>query len=123
MVEDVRPQLTIVVPAYNEARTIGRILERIAASPFTKEIVVVDDRSTDGTREFLEDVTRGSRIFSGPDGGPVPVRVVLLPENRGKGAALRRGFVEARGEIVLVQDADLEYDPRDYPKLVEPILQ
>jgi glycosyltransferase involved in cell wall biosynthesis len=123
VVEDVRPQLTIVVPAYNEARTIGRILERIAASPFTKEIVVVDDRSTDGTREFLEDVTRGSRIFSGPDGGPVPVRVVLLPENRGKGAALRRGFVEARGEIVLVQDADLEYDPRDYPKLVEPILQ
>ena len=111
------------MPAYNEERTIGRILERVAASPFTKEIVVVDDGSTDGTRAYLEGITRGSTVFPGPDGRPVPVRVVLLPGNRGKGAALRHGFAEVRGEIVLIQDADLEYDPRDYAKLLEPILQ
>ncbi|HKY61436.1 MAG TPA: glycosyltransferase family 2 protein [Gemmatimonadota bacterium] len=113
----------MVMPAYNEERTIGRILERVAASPFTKEIVVVDDGSTDGTRAYLEGITRGSTVFPGPDGRPVPVRVVLLPGNRGKGAALRHGFAEVRGEIVLIQDADLEYDPRDYAKLLEPILQ
>ena len=123
MAEGARPQLTVVVPVYNEERTIGRILERVAASPFAKEIVVVDDRSTDGTREYLEGITHGTTTFSGPDGRPVPVRVVLLSENRGKGAALRKGFAQARGEIVLIQDADLEYDPRDYPKLLEPILQ
>ncbi|MGH7564922.1 MAG: glycosyltransferase family 2 protein [Gemmatimonadota bacterium] len=123
MDEPGRPTLSVVVPAYNEESTIATILERIAAVPFSKEIVVVDDGSTDGTRTFLERVQRGEAIFSGPDGRPVPVRVLCQTGNRGKGAALRRGFSEVRGDIVVVQDADLEYDPRDYPKLVEPILQ
>ncbi len=113
----------MVVPAYNEESTIARILERIAAAPFSKEIVVVDDGSTDGTRAYLDRVQGGEATFRGPDGRPVPVRVLHQAENRGKGAALRRGFSEVRGDIVLVQDADLEYDPRDYPKLLEPILQ
>ncbi|MGH7550746.1 MAG: glycosyltransferase family 2 protein [Gemmatimonadota bacterium] len=123
MQESGRPILSVVVPAYNEESTIATILERIAAVPFSKEIVVVDDGSTDGTRAFLERVQRGEATFPGPDGRPVPVRVLYQSGNRGKGAALRHGFSEARGDIVLVQDADLEYDPRDYPRLLDPILQ
>ncbi len=117
------PTLSVVVPVYNEASTLPRILERIAADRFPKEIVVVDDGSTDGTRAYLERVQRGEETLAGPDGRPVPVRVLYQSRNMGKGAALRRGFSEVRGDIVLVQDADLEYDPRDYPKLLEPILQ
>ncbi len=104
--------LSIVMPVYNERRTIATILERIdaVALPVRKEIVVVDDGSTDGTREFLQGLDR-------PD-----VRVFLQPENRGKGAALHRGIAEARGDIIVVQDADLEYDPHEYGQLIAPIL-
>lgn len=116
------PLLSVVVPAYNERATIGEILRRVAVAPFGKEIVVVDDGSTDGTREFLASIADGPGELADASGEPVEVRVLLHERNRGKGAALRTGFAAARGEIVLVQDADLEYDPADYPRLLEPIL-
>jgi glycosyltransferase involved in cell wall biosynthesis len=117
-----RPLLSVVIPVFNERRTIEKVLDRVAAAPFDKEMVVVDDASLDGTRDFLVGVARGETVYRDGAGQPVPVRVFFEPSNRGKGAAVRRGFTEARGEIVLVQDADLEYDPADYPALLEPIL-
>jgi glycosyltransferase involved in cell wall biosynthesis len=115
------PLLTVVVAAYNERPTIDQLLERVARASYDKEVVVVDDASTDGTREFLEGVERGETSYADTTGRPVPVRVLFQPRNRGKGAALRRGFEAVGGAIVIIQDADLEYDPTDYPSLVEPI--
>jgi glycosyltransferase involved in cell wall biosynthesis len=106
------PKLSVVVPVYNERATIERILELIQAVGIEKEIVVVDDGSTDGTREFLVELAEQR---------DKNIRVFFQPENRGKGAAARHGFGEARGQIVLVQDADLELDPQDYFKLLAPI--
>jgi glycosyltransferase involved in cell wall biosynthesis len=102
----------VIVPAFNEAETIDELLSQVLASPVVAEIIVVDDGSTDGTRERLRDVeSRESRI-----------RVVFHEKNRGKGAAVRTGIAEARSEIVVIQDADLEYDPSEYPVLLQPIL-
>jgi glycosyltransferase involved in cell wall biosynthesis len=109
-----RPLLSVIIPVYNERATIEELVRRVNAEHTDKEIIVVDDGSTDGTLEVL-------RRLNGDLG--VRMRVLPQPVNTGKGAALRRGFREARGEVVLVQDADLEYDPRDYPRLLTPLLR
>jgi glycosyltransferase involved in cell wall biosynthesis len=104
-------KLSVVIPVFNERHTIVPLLERVRSVPLQKEIIVVDDGSTDGTRELLS-------TLNGNDG----LRVLLQPRNRGKGAALRAGFEHVTGDIVVVQDADLEYDPAEYPALIQPIL-
>lgn len=103
--------LSVVIPCFNERSTIETIVARVLDSPYTQEIIVVDDGSTDGTREILEG-------FDDPR-----VRVILQAYNAGKGAALRRGFKEATADFVIVQDADLEYDPQDYAEVLGPLLR
>jgi glycosyltransferase involved in cell wall biosynthesis len=126
----VEPKVSVVIPVYNERGTIEEILRRVQDSELRKEIILVDDCSTDGTRQILENMSHlqagGETATLAQDGGdPVPlanIRFLFQEKNQGKGAALRRGFSEATGTIVLVQDADLEYDPRDYGRLLEPIM-
>jgi len=108
------PTLSVVMPVYNERSTIEEIIRRVAAVNIDKEIIVVDDFSTDGTREYL--AARANTE------GSSKIRFFFQDRNYGKGAALRRGFAEACGDIVVIQDADLELDPRDYGKLIAPIL-
>jgi glycosyltransferase involved in cell wall biosynthesis len=104
-------KLSVVMPVYNEVNTIETILSAVQAAPVDKEIILVDDFSTDGTRQKLQNLNRVGNI-----------RVLLHEKNRGKGAALRTGFQAATGDWVVIQDADLEYDPKDYPKLIQPIV-
>ena len=101
--------LSVVMPCYNERDTIGEIVRRVRAVPMNLEIIIVDDGSQDGTREILAGIEG--------DG----VRVIHHPENRGKGAALATGFAAATGDVIVVQDADLEYDPAEFPELIAPI--
>lgn len=109
------PKLSIIMPAYNEAGTIGEIIRSVRAAPLSEpwELIVIDDGSTDDTRSVLERV-----IAQTADN----IRVLSHEVNHGKGAAIRTALAHARGEVILIQDADLEYDPRDYPCLLEPIL-
>ncbi len=104
--------LSVIVPVFNEEKTISEILSRVRAVPIPKEIIVVDDGSTDGTREILASEVRST-----------DTRVFLHTRNFGKGGAVRTGLQNISGDIVLIQDADLEYDPRDYPSLLRPILE
>jgi glycosyltransferase involved in cell wall biosynthesis len=103
-------KLSVVIPVYNERQWIGDLVRRVRAVSVPKEVIIVDDGSTDGTREFLEEL-EGEEI-----------RVFHLPRNRGKGAALREGFRHVTGDVILVQDADLEYDPADWLRLLLPII-
>ncbi len=105
-------KLSIVIPVYNEVHTLEKLLQAVRDAPVNlpREIIAVDDASTDGTRELMRNL-------------PADVRCLYHERNQGKGAALRTGFAAATGDIVLIQDADLEYNPRDYPVLLAPILQ
>jgi glycosyltransferase involved in cell wall biosynthesis len=101
---------TVIIPAYNEAKTLREIIRRVQAMSIADEILVVDDGSVDGTGEILSEYK-----------APCPVRVITHAHNQGKGAAVRTGIQAATGEVIIIQDADLEYDPRDYPALLRPI--
>jgi glycosyltransferase involved in cell wall biosynthesis len=104
------PCLTVVMPCYNEAGTIREVVKQVLESPYTQELIVVDDGSTDSTSQILESLTDPR------------VRVLRQEPNQGKGAALRRGFAEATAPFVIVQDADLEYDPQEYGEVLQPLL-
>ena len=109
-------RLSIIIPMYNEESTIAQVLDEIAQvvlEGITKQIIAVDDGSTDRSAEIVQQFVEGS---------PLDVNLVISPENRGKGAAIRRGLKHITGDIVLIQDADTEYDPQDYPQLLAPIL-
>jgi glycosyltransferase involved in cell wall biosynthesis len=106
-------KLSVVVPVYNERSTLRTVVERVLAVPLDLELLCVDDGSSDGSQEILSQL----------EGQYPQIRVFLQPHNMGKGAALRRGIQEARGDFVIIQDADLEYDPGDFTALLEPLVQ
>ena len=122
-------KLSLVIPVYNELPTLREIVSRIAAVDLDKELVFVDDMSRDGSRELLTELREQGleRWLSAHDRQRPRLRtnevqVLLQPQNMGKGAALRAGFAAATGDIVVVQDADLEYDPQDLPRVIQPIV-
>lgn len=106
------PLLSVVMPCYNERATIDEIIRRVLAVPIRTELIVVDDGSTDGTREILVALSR-----------ELSFTLILQPANAGKGAALRRGFQDVTGDLVVIQDADLEYSPEEFPGLIELIIE
>jgi glycosyltransferase involved in cell wall biosynthesis len=114
--------LSIIIPVYNERETVMQLLRQVARQPVAlrKELIIVDDFSSDGTREFLQQVDLQNVLG---DNGANSVKLALHEKNQGKGAGVRTGLAQATGEVVLIQDADLEYDPADYPILLAPILE
>lgn len=104
--------ISVIIPVFNEAKTVKELVKRVQSVDLEKEIIIVDDASTDGTREVLNELTREQGIT-----------VLFHQLNQGKGAALRTAFKEVKGEIVIIQDADLEYDPFEYSKLIRPIME
>ncbi|MBT3515608.1 MAG: glycosyltransferase family 2 protein [Nitrospina sp.] len=104
-------KLSIVIPVYNEKKTLSELVSRVEAVNLEKEIIIIDDASTDGTRDLLKKYEGQERF-----------KVIYQSKNAGKGSALRAGFEKAEGEIIIVQDGDLEYDPKEYPQLIKPIL-
>ncbi|HEY4962258.1 MAG TPA: glycosyltransferase family 2 protein, partial [Terriglobales bacterium] len=114
--------LSIIIPVYNERQTVMQLLQQVAQQPLSlhKELIIVDDCSTDGTREFLRQADLEHVLGNN---GTNSVKLALHEKNQGKGAGVRTGLTQATGEIVLIQDADLEYDPSDYPILIAPILE
>jgi len=107
-----QPAVTIVIPVYNERETVSEILHRVFASPIPSEVIVVDDASSDGTGDALEKLK-----------AQYPIKLLRHERNQGKGAALRTGFAAVTGDLIIIQDADLEYDPREYPALLQPLLE
>lgn len=103
--------ISVVIPVYNEAKTVRELIDRVQSVPLDKEIIIVDDASSDGTRDVLGE-------FINREG----ITVLFHEKNQGKGAALRTAFQQVKGDIVIIQDADLEYDPQEYGKLIKPIL-
>jgi len=110
--------LSIVMPIYNERETLRTVVQKVMQVPIRKELILVDDASSDGTRDILRELEQEMA-----DDPLNSIRVEYHEQNRGKGAALKTGFEQARGDIVLVQDADLEYDPSEYPRLLQPIIE
>jgi glycosyltransferase involved in cell wall biosynthesis len=106
-------KLSVVMPVYNERATLREVVAKVLAVPLEIELICVDDGSRDGSREILSELQSENP----------QIRVILPPQNMGKGAALRRGIQEAAGDFVIIQDADLEYDPAEYPLMIEPLLQ
>jgi glycosyltransferase involved in cell wall biosynthesis len=108
----VDPLLSVVMPVYNERATIEEIIRRVLVVPIRTELIVVDDGSKDGTRDILTELVK-----------ELPFKLIFQPANAGKGAALRRGFAEVTGDLVVIQDADLEYSPEEFPGLIELIVE
>ncbi|MCX5806276.1 MAG: glycosyltransferase family 2 protein [Proteobacteria bacterium] len=125
--------ISVIIPAYNEINTISYVLKKVEETPYNKEIIIVDDGSKDGTREYLSSRFSVHSSPLTPSATPAPgkgegtfltdVKVIFHEKNMGKGAAIRSGIKAAMGDIIIIQDADLEYDPKDYPTLFEPIIE
>ena len=112
-------KLSIIIPVFNEERTLSHLVSAVESVelPLEKEIILVDDCSTDGSREILYHISKSVEV-----GPPQEIKILFLEKNQGKGAAVKRGFGEAAGDIVLIQDADMEYNPKEYPILIAPII-
>lgn len=112
-------KLSVLIPVYNEERTLEELVRRVSAVPVPKEIILVDDGSQDQSRQVLERIRQENERIADPSN---QLKMIFQPTNQGKGAALKEALRHVTGEIVIIQDADLEYDPKDYPALLEPIM-